>query len=101
MLCNLFVLWSIRNKMNVIAAYVIAVAASWMPMFSDTPTVGLSGLLFALFGIMWGETGLLWKCVKTGVPVIIIMMLFPNVNGLLHLYCYMAGFIIGLIVRKI
>ena len=101
MLCNLFVLWSIRNRMDAVSAYVVAVAASWLPMWVDEPTVGMSGMLFALFGIMWGRTGMAWKCVKTGAPVIVLTMLFPNVNGLLHLYCYVAGFIIGLLYKYI
>lgn len=93
--CNLFVLWSIRNRMATMSAYVIAVAASWLPMWADKPTVGMSGMLFAMFGIMWGRTGMKWKCAKAGLPVILVMMLIPNVNGLLHLYCYVIGYVIS------
>ena len=100
MLCNLFVLWGIRNKLCILPAYAIAVAASWLPMWVDNPTVGMSGLLFAMFGIMWGKTGMAWKCVKTGAPVIVLTMLFPNVNGLLHLYCYVVGFVVGLLYAR-
>lgn len=100
MACNLFVLWGIRNRLDTIPAYIIAVAMSWMPMWVDKPTTGMSGLLFAMFGIMWGRTGMAWKCVKTGLPVILTMMLIPNVNGMLHLYCYAAGFTVGFLCEK-
>lgn len=100
MACNLFVLWGIKNKLSVIPAYMIAVAASWLPMWVDKPTAGMSGMLFAMFGLMWGQTGLAWRCAKTGLPVILVMMLLPNVNGLLHLYCYTAGYIAGMLVKQ-
>lgn len=94
LLANLLVLWSIRRPMNVAAAYVIAVAASYLPMHADRPTVGLSGLLFAMFGIMWGHVGDARGFLRAGMPVILAMMLIPGVNGLLHLYCYLVGFIV-------
>ena len=93
MLANLFVLWSIKQRMNVVSGYLVAVAASFLPMFTDKPTVGMSGLLFAMFGIMWGERGDFKGFIKAGLPVILIMMLIPNINGLLHLYCYFLGYI--------
>ena len=55
MLANLFVLWNIKQKMNVVSGFLIAVAASFLPMSTDRSTVGMSGLLFAMFGIMWGK----------------------------------------------
>ena len=93
MLANLFVLWGIRQRMNVTSGYLIAVAASYLPMFTDKSTVGLSGLLFAMFGIMWGERGDVKGFLKAGMPVILIMMVLPGINGLLHLYCYLIGFV--------
>ena len=38
MLANLFVLWSINQRMNVVSGYLVAVAASFLPMFTDKPT---------------------------------------------------------------
>lgn len=93
MLANLFVLWNIKQKMNVVSGFLIAVAASFLPMFTDRSTVGMSGLLFAMFGIMWGERGDFKGCLKAGMPVILIMMVIPGINGLLHLYCYLFGYI--------
>lgn len=94
LLANLLVLWSVRQRMNVAAGYAIAVAASWLPMWTDRGTVGMSGLLFAVFGIMWGERGDWCGFLKAGMPVILVMMAIPGINGLLHLYCYVAGFVV-------
>jgi hypothetical protein len=44
-------------------------------------------------GIMWGKRGDFKGCLKAGMPVILIMMLIPGINGLLHLYCYLLGYI--------
>lgn len=101
MAANLFVLWGVRQRMNVAVGYAIAVAASWLPMWADKPTVGMSGMLFAMFGIMWGKTGRWKEYLKAGMPVILIMMLIPNVNGLLHLYCYILGFVFSFIRFKV
>ena len=101
MAANLLVLWGVRQRMNVAVGYVIAVAASWMPMWADKPTVGMSGMLFAMFGIMWGKTGRWKEYLKAGMPVILIMMLIPNVNGLLHLYCYILGFVFSFLRFKV
>lgn len=96
---NLIVLWSIKNKIQTVPALLIAIIASYLPMYVSSPTVGLSGFLFAAFGIMWGKTGRLLDAVKKVMPFIIITMLIPNMNGLLHLYTFGLGFIIGYIYR--
>lgn len=95
---NLIVLWSIKNKMQTIPALIIAIVASYLPMYVSSPTVGLSGFLFAVFGLMWGKTGRLLDAVKKVMPFIIITMLIPNMNGLLHLYTFGIGFMTGFLV---
>jgi membrane associated rhomboid family serine protease len=89
--CNLMVLWMIRNKMAVPPAFAIAVIASYLPMYVGSPTAGMSGMLFAMFGVMWGKTNKRKAALRAGLPTIIITMLIPGVNGLLHLYCYLLG----------
>lgn len=86
--------------MSVIPAYLIAVAASFLPMYVDCPTAGMSGLLFAMFGIMWGRIDRLGGALKAGLPTIIITMLVPGINGLLHLYCYLLGIAYGYVRYK-
>lgn len=100
-LCNMLVLWSIRGRMHVLAAYCVAVAASYLPMWGDGETVGMSGMLFAMFGLLWGETGLVWRSVKKAGPVLGVMMLLPGVNGVLHVYCFAAGFAAAFLKGKI
>lgn len=90
---NLMVLWSIKNKINVIEAIVIAFAASFLPMYVSEPTMGLSGFLFAAFGCMWGKTGRWKDATKKVIPFILITMVMPNVNGLLHFYCFLLGYL--------
>lgn len=95
LLCNLLVLWSIKGRMETKSALAIAFLASYIPTLNSGVTAGLSGVLFALFGIMWGRTGRLGECLKKGLPVIVLTMVLPGVNGLLHLYCYLIGYVWG------
>ena len=64
------------------------------------PTVGLSGVIFAAIGIIWGKTGRFWDSCQMVMPFIVLTMLMPGVNGILHFYAYIIGFIIGRIVTK-
>lgn len=54
---NLVVLWSLRNRICLCASLFAAVLASFLPTYVSQPTVGLSGVIFAAIGIMWGKTG--------------------------------------------
>lgn len=89
------VLWSIKNKIDVTLSFVTAVAASFLPMFVTEPTMGLSGFLFAAFGVMWGKTGRWREAVKKAMPFILFTMAVPNINGLLHFWCFWLGYSIG------
>lgn len=100
LLCNLAVLWTVRNRIDITAAYGIAFVVSFFPMSVSCPTSGMSGLLFAMFGIMWGKTGHTKAALRTGIPTIILTFLLPQVNGLLHLYCYIVGILYGLLWRR-
>lgn len=63
----------------------------------ESPTEGMSGLLYAVMGIIsWQAANTkvfhMWCAVFIGV-----CFLFPNaVNGWLHVWCYLAGVMIGL-----
>lgn len=59
------------------------------------PTVGLSGVCYALMGmIAYNVRRKLyyqaWLAFYIGIG-----FLFPNVNGWIHLYCYLAGLAVG------
>ena len=81
-------------------AYVIAV---FVPSYclSDIPTVGLSGLVFVLFGSISFEVQRkayyqLWM-----LAYLVAGFLFPNTNALVHLYCYMAGGAVALLNKPV
>lgn len=77
---------------NLLAAFIIA--ASIPPfILHDTPTVGLSGVIFAClasfsFVVKRKLYFHAWTLFYIGCG-----FLFPNTNALLHLYCYALGFI--------
>lgn len=73
-----------------------------MPLSSlEVPTVGLSGVCYALMGMMAFRVQRklyyqAWLAFYIGLG-----FLFPNVNGWIHLYCYVAGLLIGLLNKPI
>lgn len=77
-------------------AYIIAVAAPDF-VLSATPTVGISALCFALLGSIAFEVKR--KLYYNGCMALYIFigLLFPLVNGWLHLYSYVAGLLVGLL----
>lgn len=99
LLVNLLVLWSIKNKIRPISSLSIAVLSSFLPMYVDDPTMGLSGFLFASFGQMWGRLGRHFDAMKAVLPFILFTMLLHNVNGVLHLWCFVLGYFFMMIVR--
>ena len=81
-------------------AYIIAVG---VPSFclSGIPTVGLSGVVFALFGSISFEVQRkayyqLWM-----LAYLVAGFFFPNTNALVHLYCYMAGGAVALLNKPV
>ena len=94
-LCNMLVLWSIKERVDVLGGIVVAVISSFIPTWYDEITLGMSGFLFAVFGIMWGHTGRFKDCMKRGMPVILLTLVLPGVNGLIHFYCYVLGYVFG------
>lgn len=81
-------------------SYIIAVT---IPSFclSDIPTVGLSGVVFALFGSISFEVQRkayyqLWM-----LAYLVAGFFFPNTNALVHLYCYLAGGAVALLNKPV
>lgn len=67
----------------------------------DSPTVGLSGVVYVLFGSISFEVARkryfqLWMMFYIAVG-----FLFPNTNALMHLYCYLCGFACALLNKPI
>lgn len=68
--------------------------------FTD-PTVGLSGVVFVLFGTMSFEVLRKWYYQMWMLIYLAAGFLFPNTNAWLHLYCYLAGLVIALLNKPI
>jgi membrane associated rhomboid family serine protease len=104
-LCNVWCLLSIAflypiKAWQLVVAFLIA---SFVPSFvlASTPTVGLSGWLFALMGLMTFAVGrrlFFFSWVMGFIAVTWALSLLPffgGIGGGLHLYCYLAGMAVG------
>lgn len=101
LLINLWVFYNITRtykvrKWHYIIAYIISVP----PILVGTvPTVGLSGICFALMGILWYQV-LHTRLYHTWIAGFILAgFCVPGTNVWLHLYCYTAGALIGWLNR--
>lgn len=81
---------------KLLAAYLIACTA---PALSAVPTIGFSGVCFALLGfIMWQSRNKLSYNVSVISCIVLPLLLLPHsVNSLLHAYCYIVAVIVGLL----
>ena len=77
------------------AAYIIACTA---PALSAVPTIGFSGVCFAMLGfIQWQSRNKLSYNVSVISCIVLPLLLLPHsVNSLLHAYCYAVAVIVGL-----
>lgn len=78
------------------AAYIIACTA---PALSAVPTIGFSGVCFAMLGfIQWQSRNKLSYNVSVISCIVLPLLLLPHsVNSLLHAYCYIVAVIVGLL----
>ncbi|MBD5243665.1 MAG: rhomboid family intramembrane serine protease [Barnesiella sp.] len=85
---------------RIIVAYAVAVLAPDF-VLSSTPTVGLSAVCFALLGSIAFQVKR--KLYYNGCMVVYIAIgiIFPNINGWLHLYSYVAGLIVGFLTMPV
>lgn len=75
---------------RILIAYIIS---SCMPS-PELPTIGFSGVCFALFGM---ASFLSSRKIEFNFWILIYILVgcFFNANVLLHLYCYLAGLLVG------
>lgn len=100
LIINLWVLWQIQNRIPVVEGLLTSFIASYLPTYVTEPTMGLSGFLFASFGIMWGKTDRPLGAMKAALPFILLTMILNNVNGLLHLYTFIIGYVSSYVLHK-
>ena len=80
------------------AAYLIACTA---PALSPVPTIGFSGVCFALLGfVLWKSRNKLEYNAYVLLGVVLPLVVVPHaLNNLLHLYCYAVAVILGALQR--
>lgn len=96
LLANILCFWMIRCKTYLLLCFIVSFLCSFLPSLSCEPTMGFSGILFAIVGMSWGRSGRFLEMLKRNMWFLIIPMFIPHVNGLLHVYCMLAGYILGI-----
>ena len=91
---------------RLIVAYIIAITfpINIFGQFLDNmniPTVGLSAVVFFLFGSISFEVSRKWYYQSWMVFYIILGFVFPKTNGWLHLYAYVLGLFFALLNKPI
>lgn len=74
--------------------------AMFEPMMTF-PTVGLSAVIFILFGSISFEVARKWYYQAWMLFYLVAGFFFPNTNALLHLYCYIVGLAIAFLNKPI
>ena len=84
------------SMVRLFTAYLLSIS---IPSFllMDVPTVGLSGVVFVLFGSISFEVGRKLYYQVWMIAYLLLGFLFPNTNGLIHLYCYAMGCVVALL----
>lgn len=88
-------IFNIKLEKLLLAFGVAATAPSWV--FSEIPTLGLSGVIYFLFGSvsMAVRHKIFYHAWFT--VIIAVGFLMPAVNARLHLYCYICGVLLAML----
>lgn len=95
LLGNLLALWMMKCKPYLLISLAIAILCSFIPSFVTEPTMGFSGVLFAMVGISWGLIGRFKDMCKKCGPILLITLLVPHMNAYIHAYCLLFGYLYG------
>lgn len=77
-----------------LVAYVIAACT---PLWWDTPTIGLSAVCYALMGMQSTHSCNKLRYHSFVSVALLAGLLMPHVNGVIHLYSYVAGVLFGIV----
>lgn len=95
-------IWSLVTAFGIAASFPIDTLCDISPIFAFTmPTVGLSGVCFALMGRIAFMVKRKWYYQSWLAFYILLGFIFPNVNGWLHLYCYLMGMFVGFLNKPL
>ena len=101
LLANILCLWMLSCDLHLSVSLIVAVVCSFIPCLMSEPTMGFSGVLFAMVGISWGKVGMFREMLCRNKWFLIIPAFIPHVNALIHLYCFVAGYAAGrYVIRK-
>lgn len=92
---NLLCLWMIPCELHLFRAYAMAVVCSFLPCFVPALTYGFSGVLFAIVGMSWGRVRRFKDMIWRNKWFLVVPIFIPHVNALLHVYCMVAGYVVG------
>ena len=99
---NILCLWMLRCPPHILATFVCAVLCSFLPcpqlpLYGGViePTMGFSGVLFAMVGISWGKIHRFKEMLRRNWWVLILPAFLPHINFLIHFYCLVAGYLYG------
>lgn len=95
--CNILCLFMLPCSLHVLTTFVCAVLCSFLPCFVSESTMGFSGVLFAIVGISWGNVHRFKDMIWRNKWFLIIPAFLPHVNFLIHIYCLLAGYLVGLL----
>lgn len=96
---NILCLWMVPCELHLATSYLLAVLCSFLPCLVSEPTMGFSGVLFAIVGMSWGRVHRLRDMVWRNKWFLVIPVFLPHVNALLHVYCLLAGYFFGRYVK--
>lgn len=105
--CLLSIVFTYNIKIwRLLLSYIIAITIPIDTLGSfianmTLPTVGLSAVVFVLFGSISFEVLRKWYYQAWMLLYLAMGFLFPNTNAWLHLYCYLAGLVIALMNKPI
>lgn len=92
---NILCLWMIPCDLHILISFLLAVLCSFLPCFVLEETMGFSGVLFAIVGISWGSIHRFRDMIWKNKWFLVVTIFIPHVNAFIHLYCMLAGYLIG------
>lgn len=95
-------IWSLLIAFLISASFPVDTLHAISPIFGfSVATVGLSGVCFALMGRISFMVRRKLYYQSWLAFYLLLGFLMPNVNGYLHLYCYMMGVFVGFLNKPI
>lgn len=86
---------------RLITAFVIAASYPVGITHAVQPTIGLSAIIYALFGSISFSVEHKLKYQLWMLFYVLLGFAMPQTNALIHLYCYLCGFIVALLNKPI